>query len=72
MKFDQTTKILLGCFTAGIWAVVIILLLPHARINKIAEAQQVKQTAPKKYHVDYNTLTVHRLNVVNKKGNCSG
>lgn len=69
MKFDRITKILLGVVGAGVWALVIVLLLPHAQINKVAEAQQkVSPKKPKKWSVDQDVLTVHRLNVVNAKG----
>jgi catechol 2,3-dioxygenase-like lactoylglutathione lyase family enzyme len=69
MNFDTTTKILLGIIAAGIWAGIIILILPKAAINKVAKAQNAPQpTKPKTFKTDYNTLTVHRLNVVNEKG----
>jgi hypothetical protein len=69
MNFDKTTKILLGIIAAGIWAGIIILILPRATINKVAKAQHAPQpTKPKTFKADYKTLTVHRLNVVNEKG----
>jgi hypothetical protein len=69
MKFDRITKILLGIVAAGLWALVIIFILPRASINKPAQAQNAPQpTKPKTFKTDYNTITVHRINVVNEKG----
>jgi hypothetical protein len=69
MKFDRITKILLGVVAAGLWALVIIFILPRATINKPAKAQKAPQpTKPKTFKTDYNTITVHRINVVNEKG----
>jgi hypothetical protein len=68
MNYDRITKVLLGIVGAGLWAVVIVLIWPQTSINKVAQAKQPSQTTPKGKSVDYDVLTVHRLNVVNEKG----
>jgi len=65
MKFDRLTKVLLTIIAVGLWGLIIVLIFPQIRASSLAGG---RQAAPTNKVVDFDSLTVHRLNVVNQKG----